>query len=67
MAVAVKLTTFWVVVLIVGIREDGSATIKKTNLSLCLCYAKILLHKEGINLKSELLPISHVFTARTAA
>jgi hypothetical protein len=46
--VAVKLTAFWGVVLIIGMREEGAATIKKTNLSLRLCYAKILLHKEGV-------------------
>jgi len=47
--VAVKLSAFWGVVLIIGVREEGAVTLKKTNLSLRLCYAKVLLHKEGIN------------------
>jgi hypothetical protein len=54
-------------VLINGKREESAATIEKTKLSLSPCYAKILLHKECINQNSELLPISYVFTARTAA
>jgi hypothetical protein len=49
LAVAVKLTALWGVLLIIGMEEEDVATIKKTNLSLRLCYAKILLHKEGIN------------------
>jgi hypothetical protein len=62
-----KLTASWDVVLINDRIEECAASIMKTNLSLRLCYVKILLHKEGINWNSELLPISYVFTARTAA
>jgi hypothetical protein len=65
--VAMKLIAFWDVVLINGMIEDCAVSIMKTNLSLRLYCAKIFLHKEGINWNSELLPISYVFAARTAA